>query len=222
MQISVAGERLLLLAECAAFHPASATLLVADAHFGKAVAFRRHGVPVPAGTTAEMLQRLDTCLQRTVAQHIVFLGDLLHAKAARAETTMAAVARWRAARPALALSLVRGNHDQHAGDPPDDWQVAVHASELRLAGLVLRHDPEPSEHGYVLAGHVHPCAWVGGRGHDRLRLPCFHFGARVGVLPAFGGFTGMHALRREASDRVVVVAGDALRELPRAYTAAPA
>lgn len=213
MQISVAGERLVLLTERAAFAPDSATLLVADAHFGKAVAFRRQGVPVPAGTTAEMLQRLDACLQHTGARHIVFLGDLLHAKGARAQATMAAVAKWRAARPALQLSLVRGNHDAHAGDPPQDWCVHVHASELRLASWVLRHDPEPSEQGYVIAGHVHPCAWIGGRGHDRLRLPCFHFGQRVGVLPAFGDFTGMHAMRRQVGDRIVVVAGDALREL---------
>ena len=48
---------------------------------------------------------------------------------------------------------------------------------------------------YVLAGHLHPCVVLGGRAHQRLRLPCFHFGAQVGVLPAFGAFTGMHALR---------------------------
>jgi hypothetical protein len=47
-----------------------------------------------------------------------------------------------------------------------------------------------------------------------LRLPCFHFGERVGVLPAFGEFTGMHAVRRAAGERIFVVAGDAVRQLP--------
>ena len=47
---------------------------------------------------------------------------------------------------------------------------------------------------------------VGGSGFDRMRLPCFHFGARVGVLPAFGEFTGSHTLAREPADRVFAIA----------------
>jgi metallophosphoesterase superfamily enzyme len=61
---------------------------------------------------------------------------------------------------------------------------------------------------------VHPAAIVGGRGPGTLRLPCFHFGATVGVLPAFGEFTGSHVLPRAPGDRVFVIAGEALRELP--------
>jgi hypothetical protein len=53
-----------------------------------------------------------------------------------------------------------------------------------------------------------------------LRLPCFHFGAEVGVLPAFGAFTGMHVMPRAPDDRVFVVAGDAVRALPGLHTLA--
>ena len=67
---------------------------------------------------------------------------------------------------------------------------------------------------YALAGHVHPGVVLAGRGGDRLRLPCFHFGARVGVLPAFGTFTGMHPIKRDPGDRVFVVADNAVPELP--------
>jgi metallophosphoesterase superfamily enzyme len=52
-----------------------------------------------------------------------------------------------------------------------------------------------------------------GRARERLRLPCFHFGAGVGVLPAFGAFTGMHAVRRAAGDRVFAIASDSVREV---------
>jgi metallophosphoesterase superfamily enzyme len=69
---------------------------------------------------------------------------------------------------------------------------------------------------YVLAGHVHPAAVLGGRAQQRLRLPCFHFGPQVGVLPAFGAFTGMHVLPRGPGDRVFVVADDTVRALPAA------
>ena len=47
VEIRVGGEALELLAEKAALLPERGTLLVADAHIGKAVSFRRAGVPVP-------------------------------------------------------------------------------------------------------------------------------------------------------------------------------
>jgi uncharacterized protein len=61
---------------------------------------------------------------------------------------------------------------------------------------------------------VHPCISVGGRAHDRLRLPCFHFGAQVGVLPAFGSFTGMHPVQPQPGERVFAIADETVRELP--------
>lgn len=59
MLIDAGGVPIELLAERAAWLPASKTLLVADLHLGKAQSFRRSGVPVPAGTTAAMFGRLD-------------------------------------------------------------------------------------------------------------------------------------------------------------------
>ena len=38
--------------------------------------------------------------------------------------------------------------------------------------------------------------------------------ALVGVLPAFGSFTGMHPAQTAPGDRVFAVAEDAVRELP--------
>ena len=78
MDIEVGGALLRLLPQRAALLPDHGTLLVADAHIGKAVSFRRLGVPVPHGTTAENLARLDDLLAATAARRIVFLGDLLH------------------------------------------------------------------------------------------------------------------------------------------------
>lgn len=205
------GAPLRLLAARAAYLPEHDLLLVADAHIGKAQSFRRLGVPVPGGTTAETLARLDAALAATGAREIVFLGDLLHSAKGRGAGTLDAVARWRDSHPALQLTLVRGNHDRHAGDPPAAWGVRCVSGPLLLEGpgaLALAHEPEALPGRYVLAGHVHPAALVGGRAHDRLRLPCFHFGEQVGVLPAFGAFTGMHVLPRGPLDRVFVIGSD--------------
>jgi metallophosphoesterase superfamily enzyme len=43
------------------------------------------------------------------------------------------------------------------------------------------------------------------RGRFAPKLPCFHVGERVGVLPAFTRFAAGGVLRRRAGDRVFVV-----------------
>ncbi len=208
--VEVGGARLHLLAGKAVWWPAERTLLLADAHIGKAVSYRRLGVPVPEATTGGNLDAIDVLLAVHDAQRIVFLGDLLHSRHAHDRDTLAAVASWREQRMQLELVLVRGNHDDRAGDPPPSWGVHCVDEPLMLPAapqLALCHHPDPIDGAYVLAGHLHPCITVG-RGIDRLRLPCFHFREQVGVLPAFGAFTGMHPIAREAGDRVFVVADD--------------
>ena len=215
-RVELGGAELHLLAGKAAWWPAEQTLLVADAHIGKAVTYRRLGVPVPEATTGGTLDALDRLLAQHAARRIVFLGDLLHSKHSHSPDTLAAFAAWRAQRAELELILVRGNHDDRAGDPPAAWQVHCVDESFTLPAapkLALCHHPEPRDGVYVLAGHLHPCITVGG-GIDRLRLPCFHIGAAVGVLPAFGTFTGMHPIDRCAGDRVFVVADNAVHPLP--------
>ena len=213
LTVEVGGQPLVLLAERAAFLPDSGTLLVADAHFGKAQAFRRQGVPVPAGTTAHNLATLSQMLSRTGARELVFLGDLLHARHAHAAALHETFGAWRARHAQVEMILVRGNHDDRAGDPPPHWGIGVVDEPLARGGLALRHHPEPEPGRYVLAGHLHPAAWVG-HGPGRLRLACFHLGPQVGVLPAFGGFTGMHPVRAQPGERVFVIADDVVRPLP--------
>ena len=212
--LTVGGHTLTLLPEKAAFLDEFKTLLVADAHIGKAVSFRRWGVPVPRGTTAETLGVLGALTARTGATRVVFLGDFLHSARAHARSTIDTVVHWREAHPDLHLTLVRGNHDARAGDPPAALRIEVVDEPLRLGGLALCHHPRPHHGRYALAGHLHPCVSVGGRTFDRLRLPCFHFGPEVGVLPAFGSFTGMHPIEPRAGDRIFPIADDVVRELP--------
>ena len=66
LTISVAGELLTLLPERAAYLAERQLLLVADAHFGKATSFRRLGVPVPQGSTADNLVALSALDRKSV------------------------------------------------------------------------------------------------------------------------------------------------------------
>lgn len=209
----VGGEPIVLRPERVAYLPQRGALLVADAHFGKAQTFRRLGVPVPAGTTAANLAALDRAIAATGAARIVFLGDLLHSRHAHSAQLLGEVQQWRARHAHLQMTLVRGNHDAHAGAPPAQWGLEVVEEPWAEGPLACCHHPAPRSGRYVLAGHLHPAVRVG-RGAHGLRLPCFHFGAEVGVLPAFGGFTGTHLVQPVEGDRVYVVADDVVRELP--------
>jgi DNA ligase-associated metallophosphoesterase len=214
LTIEVAGERLALLPERAAFVPSHATLLIADLHLGKAHAFRRLGVPVPEGGAAAALATLDRLICTLAARRLVFLGDLLHSASAQDESTMHALSAWRGAHRDVEITLVRGNHDRHAGDPPAGLDINVVDEPLSLGPFLLCHHPDPRPGGHVLAGHWHPCVAIAGRGRDRLRLPCFWVREGVTILPAFGSFTGMHPIDAEPAARVYAISDEAVTLLP--------
>jgi DNA ligase-associated metallophosphoesterase len=210
--IELEGEQLVLLPQKAAFWPRERMLIIADIHFGKAAAFRSWGIPVPKGTTSENLDALDDLIVLTGANHVLFLGDFLHARAAHAAGTQAAMLAWRRRRCELVLTLVRGNHDKHAGDPAAQLGIDLVDEPYTVGPLSFCHHPDVDAPGYVLAGHVHPVYVLATR-FDALRLPCFIAGPRRMILPSFGAFTGGHALRPEPDERVWVSSGEAVHSV---------
>ena len=215
VQVRLAGEEVLLLPERALFWPRAATLVAADFHWGKGATFRAAGIPIPVGATSDDLSRLDAALLRTCARRLVVLGDLFHARAGRIATrTLAELRRWRELRSGLEILLVRGNHDRHAGDPPDDLRINCVDAPAYVPPFILRHEPAPSPDGYTLAGHVHPGVVLHGRALQRERLPCFLLSGRVAVLPAFGSFTGLGIVEPSPEDRAFVVGDGEVIEVP--------
>jgi DNA ligase-associated metallophosphoesterase len=208
IRVDLQGEPLVLLPERALLWERAGTLIVADAHLGKAAAFRAAAIPLPGGTTTEALSRLSTALARTGARRLLLLGDFFHARSGRAARTLAAIADWRDRHADLEIVLVRGNHDRGAGDPPREWRFDCYDEPLLEPPFAFRHHPREEAAGYVLAGHIHPAVSLTGPGGQRERLPCFLFGERIGLLPAFGGFTGGVGVRPRQGDRVFVLAGE--------------
>ena len=141
LAIEVRGERLHLFPERAVYWERTKSLLVADAHFGKAATFRAASIPVPRGTTMEGIARLDSLVNATGAARIVFLGDFLHARAGRAPETLSAFQRWRETHAGVRFVLVRGNHDRQAGDPPSELGVDCVDAPLVESPFVLAHHP---------------------------------------------------------------------------------
>lgn len=207
-RISLAGIDVDLLADRALFILSTRTLIVADVHWGKAAAYRSLGVPVPHGTTRTGLDRLDALLTDTAAEQLLVLGDLIHARAGMQPNTIETLEQWRDTRRALQITLVRGNHDYHAGDPPVSLDIQCVDAPLHMGPFALCHHPCEHDTGYVLAGHVHPVVVLRGRARQKLTLPCFAFGARSGLLPAFGEFTGGAVIDQRDYARTFVIADD--------------
>lgn len=208
--VTLAGTELWLLADKAIYYPAHRALLIADAHFGKAAAYRRLGQPVPHGTTRMNLERLDRLLADYPVDHLVFLGDFLHAPESHAAATLSAIEQWRASHSRLQITLIRGNHDKRAGDPPEYLGIDVVEEPLVMGPFALQHEPDAHPALHVLAGHVHPVYRLRGRGRQSLRLACFYLGKRISLMPAFGEFTGGFAIQRTEDARVYVTGDGAV------------
>jgi DNA ligase-associated metallophosphoesterase len=207
--VEIGGEPVLLLPQKALYWPRAKTLVVADIHFGKAASFRALGVPVPRATTSQNLDALDQLVALYGAGRIVFLGDFLHARAAHAPATQAALLAWRQRHPALRLTLVRGNHDRHAGDPAGPLAIEMVDEPYQAGPFSLCHHPDLDPPGYALAGHVHPVFLLATR-FEALRLPCFVVGPRRMILPSFGAFTGGHLIAPDLHDGIYVSSGEAV------------
>ncbi|MFK7606828.1 MULTISPECIES: ligase-associated DNA damage response endonuclease PdeM [unclassified Pseudomonas] len=208
LTVHLEGEDICLLAEKALYWPRHRALLIADAHFGKAAAYRRLGQPVPVGTTQTNLNVLDQLLAEHDCQQIIFLGDFLHAKESHAPRTLALLEQWRERHAELKLTLIRGNHDLRAGDPPAQLRIEVVAEPLLITPFALQHEPVPHSTHHVLAGHVHPTFRLHGKGRQSVRAPCFSLGDRISLLPAFGAFTGGMNIDADASTRRIYLIAD--------------
>jgi len=199
------GGPLVLSQQKVVFDPVHNALFVADIHLGKAATFRSLGVPVPAGTTLENLDRLSAAIARHQPTSLYFLGDLLHAKAAHNAELLEKLQQWRQQHSNIQMTLIRGNHDSKAGDPPASLNIAVVEEPFMLGGFALCHHPQTVPNALVLAGHEHPVVVLNGKGRSRARLPCFHLKTGQLILPSFGAFTGGYSVNPQAGEAVFPV-----------------
>lgn len=210
VEIEVAGEWMVLHPFRALFWPRMKWLVVSDLHLGKAAHFRKAGMPLPEGSDARTLERLQGLVQEFDPARLVIIGDLFHSIHNHQWSAFVAWCRGCGAE----VHLVKGNHDALTDPHYADAGLAVHAVELREGPFVFLHEPAEVEGAYVLAGHVHPGVVLHGTGRDSVRLPCFHFGQRCAVLPAFGLATGLYTVRPAVGDRVLAITDRAVVPVP--------
>jgi DNA ligase-associated metallophosphoesterase len=118
-------------------------------------------------------------------ERILFLGDAFHDREASRRMSEADRQVLEDLGRAAGLVWITGNHDPE----PDGDLPGEAAEEVRLGGLILRHEPQPAPAPGEIAGHLHPCARIATpRGAVRRR--CLVTDGERAILPAYGAFTG--------------------------------
>jgi DNA ligase-associated metallophosphoesterase len=205
MITEIAGESWELHPLAAGYWKAQKTLVISDLHLGKAGHFRKMGYGVPTTVQNTNLVNLELLLRFFQPEKLVFLGDLFHSDYNTEWDLFAAFIK---KYPQLQLILIEGNHDILHPEVYQKLNMKV-VSEWIVGPYIFTHIPleEPHPTRYNLSGHIHPGVRMSGRGKQSLRLPCFQFGSRAGLFPAFGELTGLHRIKPQKTDQIFVLAG---------------
>lgn len=163
----------------------SKTLIVSDLHLEKGSAYAVRGQMLPPYDTHAALMKLTDLMLRLSPDIIVSLGDSFHDGGGPARMDARDRGLLRVLMSRCDWVWVEGNHD---GRAPETLGGAVQ-DVLHIGSLVLRHEPTEGAAPGEIAGHLHPCAKVSGRGRS-VRRRCFATDGQRLVMPAFGAFTG--------------------------------
>ena len=172
--------------------PAAATLIVADLHFEKGTSYATRGVLLPPYDTRTTLARLAAAIGPRV-KRVVCLGDSFHDGDGPERLSEGDATALRALVERHDWIWIAGNHDPIL---PAMLGGRTVVGELRLEGLVMRHQAETDAIGEI-SGHYHPKSHIDVRGR-RLSGACFIHDERRIVLPAFGAYTGGLHVESEA------------------------
>ena len=195
------GQTLHLLPEKGIFWEEKNYLILADLHLGKAGHFRKSGIPISDLIHSKDILILVKLIAKFKPQQVIFLGDLFHSDHNQGWEVFK---RWIKSKAPLPFKLVLGNHDVLDESSYRISNLEV-MEKLSLHPFDLTHIPEETEL-YNLAGHIHPAVRLTGKGRQSLRLPCFYFGKKNGLLPAFGNFTGTAKINIDKTDAVFAIA----------------
>ncbi|ULA61888.1 MAG: Metallophos domain-containing protein [Nitrospira sp.] len=215
MRIRIRNEWVALLPERALFWPTHSLLVVADCHLGKAETFQQQGLWLPSQSGPQDLKRLAALVFKVDAQHVLFLGDLVHSSSGVTTAVVMEFSQW-LSEFSGSVQVVLGNHDAGlARRWPQEWAKAERCEQVRIEPFLFRHQPVdgPLEADtFYWVGHVHPMIQLA-QGPDRVRLPGFVINDWQGVLPAFSSVSGGYDVSLRPDERRFGIAGDRIYEL---------
>ncbi|MDP2801412.1 MAG: ligase-associated DNA damage response endonuclease PdeM [Phreatobacter sp.] len=186
--------------------PASRLVVVSDLHLEKGSSLAARRMLLPPYDTARTLAMLAAVIARYRPRTVISLGDSFHDRAGPCRMAEADVVTLRALQAGREWVWVAGNHDPSL----DGALPGLCCDEVTEGGIRFAHEPTPTPQGGEIAGHLHPCVKVTGRGGSVRRKAFVSCETRI-VMPAFGAFTGgldirSPAIRSLFPDRMAVFA----------------
>lgn len=197
----VCEHSLQLLPEKAIYWRKKNTLIMGDLHLGKAGHFRKSGIPISERVHAQDVLAIEKLIDRFKPIRVIFLGDLFHSDY---NQSWEPFKRWMEERKTIHFQLILGNHDILSPEKYSVKNLEV-LDQLEEAPFTFTHEPSATPY-YNIAGHIHPAIRMKGRGRQSVKLPCFYFGTKGAILPAFGAFTGTAALKAKKGDQIFAIA----------------
>lgn len=193
----------MLLPEKAIFWEEEKTLIIADIHLGKVGHFRKAGIGIPKEMEQTDLALISDLIYEYKPSKLIFLGDLFHSDM---NNDWEWLVMWRSLFKKIPIILVLGNHDILNDRFYEALNFECHDT-LEIGPFLFSHEPFKPKlltdmDSYVICGHIHPGVTLKGGGRQILTLPCFHFGEKQAILPAFGKFTGKVCVKNEKGDKV--------------------
>jgi len=190
-------------------------LILSDLHFGKSGHFRKSGIGIPQNIFKEDLQKLFAQVQFFNPKVLLIVGDMFHSSANK---EIEFFQKWRNDFSNVDFYLIRGNHDILSKRFYKEARIEVFENNLFIKNFCFTHDIDSScndeENKYfTFSGHIHPGIKMNGAGHQSLMLPCFYFGKKHAILPAFSAFTGLAKIKPTANDHVFVLLGNEVMQL---------
>ncbi|MDX2277796.1 MAG: ligase-associated DNA damage response endonuclease PdeM [Hyphomonadaceae bacterium] len=184
VEARLGGQIVVALPEGALWIEGARALVVSDLHLEKGSSFARSGQMLPPYDTHATLARVAALMDRLAPDIVVSLGDSFHDGGGPARMHVQDRELLRALIGRCDWVWIEGNHDSKCAETIG----GVARETLMLGALTLRHAPSVNAAAEI-AGHLHPCARVSGRGRS-VRRRCFAYDGERLVMPAFGAFTG--------------------------------
>jgi len=215
---TIQKQHLWLSAERCIFWEEEKSLIISDLHFGKTGHFRKSGIAVPQTVFKEDLQRLVAQIQHFQPKHLIVVGDFFHSNANK---ELDLFKKWREDFADIIIHLVKGNHDILKEDWYSSCDIKLNEEEMSVSDFTFIHDitsrvsvtSQLSTVNYYFSGHIHPGIRISGIGKQSLCFPCFYFGKKYAVLPAFSHFTGVAIIDPEEDENVFAIVKNKLVQL---------
>ena len=209
------NQNLWLLPQRCIFWEEEKAIIVSDLHFGKTGHFRKNGIAVPQNIFKEDIQCLIDCISFFKAEQVIAVGDLFHS---HANKELDLFLKWRNDFTGLHIHLIKGNHDILEEEWYEKASIQVSSNQLQVGSFCFVHDITTLNNqlpitDYFFSGHIHPGIAIKGKSKQNLQFPCFYFGEKHAVLPAFSRFTGHVAMKPKKHDNFFAIVNGAVMAL---------